>query len=81
MESDRHSWSYMHNTLLVFTHNYALLTLGFLGCNVHANQLQLVAWVLLGNHSSTITIACGYSKSTIKAVIGTFVYGTNTLCV
>ena len=41
MESDRHSWSYMHNTLLVFTHNYALLTLGsrFLGCNVHANQL------------------------------------------
>jgi len=34
MESDRHSWSYMHNTLLVFT------TLGsrFLGCNVQANQ-------------------------------------------
>ena len=28
------------NTLLVFTHNYALLTQGsrFLGCNVHANQ-------------------------------------------
>jgi len=28
-----------HNTLL-FTHYYALLTLGspFLGCNVHANQ-------------------------------------------
>ena len=26
--------------------------------------LQLVAWVLLGNHSSTIVIACGYSKST-----------------
>jgi len=29
-----------YNTLLVFTHNYVLLTLGsrFLGCNVHANQ-------------------------------------------
>ena len=29
-----------HNALLVFTHNYALFTLGsrFLGCNVHANQ-------------------------------------------
>ena len=29
-----------HDALLVFTHNYALLTLGsrFLGCNVHANQ-------------------------------------------
>jgi len=29
-----------YNTLLVFTHNYALLTLGscFVGCNVHANQ-------------------------------------------
>jgi len=26
--------------------------------------LQLVAWALLGNHSSTITIACGCSKST-----------------
>jgi len=43
--------------------------------------LQLVAWVLLGNHSSTITIACGSSKSTIMAVIGTLVYGANTLCV
>jgi len=30
----------VHNALLVFTHNYALFTLGsrFLGCNVHANQ-------------------------------------------
>jgi len=29
-----------HNALLVFTHNYALFTLGsqFLGCNVYANQ-------------------------------------------
>ena len=29
-----------HNALLVFTHNYALFTLGsgFLGYNVHANQ-------------------------------------------
>ena len=42
--------------------------------------LQLVAWALLGNHSSTITIACGYSKSTIT-LIHTLVYGTNTLCV
>ena len=31
--------------------------------------LQLVAWALLGNHSSTITIACGSSKSTITAEI------------
>jgi len=45
--------------VLVFTHNYALFILGsrFLGCNVHANQLRLAAWALLGNHSSTITIA------------------------
>jgi len=73
-----------HNALLVFTHNYALFTLWshFLGCNVHANQLQLVAWALLGNHSNTITIACGCSKSTyIMAVMGTLVYGANTLCV
>ena len=33
----------------------------------------IVALALLGNHSGTITIACGYSKSTY--------YGTNTLCV
>jgi len=35
----------------------------------------------LGNHSSTITIACGYySKSIpIRAVIGTLVYGTKLL--
>jgi len=43
--------------------------------------LQRVAWALLGNHSSTITIACGCSKSTIMAVTGTLVYGANTLCV
>jgi len=43
--------------------------------------LQLVAWALLGNHSSTITIACGCSKSTITVLIGTLVYGINTLCV
>jgi len=42
-----------------------------------ALQLVIVAWALLGNHSSTITIACGYSRSTIC----TLVYGTNTLCV
>ena len=34
---------------------------------------------LLGNYSSTITVPCGYSKSTITAVIGTLVYGTDTL--
>jgi len=41
----------------------------------------LVAWALLGNDSSTITIASGYSKNTITAVIRTLVCGTNTLCV
>jgi len=62
-----------YNVLHVYTHNYALLTLGsgFLGCYVCTCQpiiincvvaLQLVAWALLGNHCTTITIACGYSK-------------------
>jgi len=34
------------------------------------NQLRcgfkLVAWALLGNHSSTITVASGYNKSTLR---------------
>ena len=48
--------------------------------------LQLVARSLLGNHSwAEVQLqysgcACGYTKSTIMAVIGIVAYGTNVYC-
>ena len=66
-----------HNALLVFTHNYdTRVSFPWLQCTCQpiiiswVLALQLVAWALLGNHSSTITIACGYSKSTVGLGLG-----------
>jgi len=82
-----------HTALLVFAHNRTLFTrvwFPWLQCicqQVIINwvvALQLVAWALLGNHSTQCMHAMGVPVAIVRvlimAVIGTPVYRTHYMC-